>query len=403
MNRLRFLLLSLAFLLGCSHLASAQDSSAPNVIAFEFTPKTVDVTDELQIIAFIARLTDEGSGLSAYGSQARFTSPSGSQLVNVIFAQPDNLLSGDSMDGIYASTMNVPRYSETGTWRLSYLVLVDAVGNMRRLFDQDMLDLGFPVEFTVTGTADTSPPNVLSFDFSPKTITIENAAQGITFTTRLTDDVTGIPGHGHVPQAQFESPSFGGVLDAVFSPYSDRISGDELDGVYQTTISVPQYSEGGTWRLAYFSIADDVGNTSNLTGENMVDLGFPVEITFVDSDADSLSDVAEVNDTKTNPNIPDTDQDGVSDGKEVFAGTNPLDRNSFLKISRVEFTQEGPAIEWTAVPGRTYVLQTSRNLQTWDWVGAPIEASAGEFSLSATDPEASVLPKCFYKIEVLRY
>ncbi len=44
-----------------------------------------------------------------------------------------------------------------------------------------------------------------------------------------------------------------------------------------------------------------------------------------DSDFDGLSDVAEKTVYMTNPLDPDTDGDGVPDGAEVLAGTNPLD------------------------------------------------------------------------------
>ena len=45
-----------------------------------------------------------------------------------------------------------------------------------------------------------------------------------------------------------------------------------------------------------------------------------------DSDDDGLSDGDEV-DLGTDPNNPDTDGDGISDGDEVANGTDPLDPN----------------------------------------------------------------------------
>jgi len=47
-----------------------------------------------------------------------------------------------------------------------------------------------------------------------------------------------------------------------------------------------------------------------------------------DSDADGLSDDAEINIYHTDPFIFDTDGDGVGDGQEVLDGTDPLDKNN---------------------------------------------------------------------------
>jgi DMSO/TMAO reductase YedYZ heme-binding membrane subunit len=44
-----------------------------------------------------------------------------------------------------------------------------------------------------------------------------------------------------------------------------------------------------------------------------------------DTDADGLTDQAEIQIYHTDPNNPDTDRDGVSDGQEVLNGTNPID------------------------------------------------------------------------------
>ncbi|MFZ1626730.1 MAG: ferric reductase-like transmembrane domain-containing protein [Candidatus Moraniibacteriota bacterium] len=51
----------------------------------------------------------------------------------------------------------------------------------------------------------------------------------------------------------------------------------------------------------------------------------PAHASIQDSDADGLTDTAEVNGYGTNPSMADTDGDGTDDGKEVLAGTNPLD------------------------------------------------------------------------------
>lgn len=48
-----------------------------------------------------------------------------------------------------------------------------------------------------------------------------------------------------------------------------------------------------------------------------------------DTDGDGLTDGDEVNKYKTNPLVADTDSDGIPDGVEITTGTNPLDKSSY--------------------------------------------------------------------------
>lgn len=52
--------------------------------------------------------------------------------------------------------------------------------------------------------------------------------------------------------------------------------------------------------------------------------GFGIASARTDSDGDGLFNQDETSVYHTNPNVADTDGDGVSDGEEVYLGTNPL-------------------------------------------------------------------------------
>lgn len=55
-------------------------------------------------------------------------------------------------------------------------------------------------------------------------------------------------------------------------------------------------------------------------------LPFFVHAAVKDTDLDSLTDIAEQQVYMTDPQNPDTDGDGISDGQEIIDGTNPLDK-----------------------------------------------------------------------------
>lgn len=84
-----------------------------------------------------------------------------------------------------------------------------------------------------------------------------------------------------------------------------------VDITYPVTLS-------GNHRLE-FLVFDGGGQSGG-----MFKLETNTNVVFSDTDSDGLADVAETNIHGTNPNDPDTDDDGVNDGDEVAAGTDPL-------------------------------------------------------------------------------
>jgi hypothetical protein len=152
--------------------------------------------------------------------------------------------------------------------------MYDTVGNGRSLSNQDLINLGFPTQIEVISVPeDIIPPQLLEFDFSPKSIDTSSSSQQVTFTLRLTDNLSGVV----AATFPFVSPSgqqyrFAGVYEDA------RISGDALDGIYRCAMEFPQYSEAGTWHLSYLWMYDTVGNGRSLSNQDLINLGFPTQI-----------------------------------------------------------------------------------------------------------------------------
>ena len=276
-----------------NHQLVNSDVTPPNLISFDFDPKTINTATSSQQISFTAHITDDLSGLSCReisdnvfmcgGGHASFRSPSGQQNAGVRFSSQD-LVSGNDLDGVYSSKLTLPKYSEQGTWTLEHFSIQDSVGNSRELSRGEMASLGFTTDFRVESQGDTSPPNLVSFDFDPKTINTATSSQQISFTAHITDDLSGLScreisdnvfmcGGGH---ASFRSPSGQQNAGVRFSS-QDLVSGNDLDGVYSSKLTLPKYSEQGTWTLEHFSIQDSVGNSRELSSDEMAALGFPTE------------------------------------------------------------------------------------------------------------------------------
>ncbi len=234
------------------------DTTAPEVLSFAFTPNSVDVGLTSRTVTATMRMTDGGSGVS-YG-QAYFYSPSSGQNVGVGFGS-GNRISGTAADGIYQSTMTVPRYAEAGDWKLNYIYTADVVNNYRYYYpagsgQPNIFPVGTATTLTVQdATPDSVAPQMLAFDFNPKTASIAGSDQTLTATVRLTDNLSGVS----YCQAYFYSPSNGQNVGVGFGA-GNRTSGTALDGTYQATMTVRRYAEAGDWKLNYIYVGDAVGN-----------------------------------------------------------------------------------------------------------------------------------------------
>ncbi len=134
--------------------------------------------------------------------------------------------------------------------------------------------------------------------------------------------------------------------------------------------------------LAPFRMKVVVGSTVLLPIEmrgDMKQLGKPGAMTRLDltlgedSDGDGLPDAWERillallgkdGLDQFNPND-DADGDGLSNRQEYLAGTYASDPEDGFRLELVEKRPEGPVLEFLAIRGRSYTVQSSADLQTW--------------------------------------
>jgi hypothetical protein len=130
-------------------------------------------------------------------------------------------------------------------------------------------------------SSDTQHPNLLGFDLEPKIVDTSTSSQNITLAVRVVDDWSGLRAEGsdgseRVSRATFVSPTGSQRATATILP-SDLTSGDELDGVYKASITLPQGSQKGAWMLEGLKLVDRGGNVRTFTRDELVSMGFPAE------------------------------------------------------------------------------------------------------------------------------
>lgn len=250
--------------------AQVQDTTAPALAEFDFNPKTIDVSAGPQTMTITLRITDDLSGFE-FGNFL-FISPSGQQVSSGGYNAP-NRITGNSLDGVYQVTAHIPQFSEAGTWRVIQVFLRDQVGNTVVLGEPDLINRGFPTELVVNGGPDLAPPDLVEFSFDPTSIDVSTAAQNLTLTLRISDTLSGFEFGNFL----FLSPSGQQVISGGYNA-PNRVSGDSLDGVYQVSAHIPQFSEAGTWRVIQIFLRDRVGNTIVLGEADLLGRGFSTQL-----------------------------------------------------------------------------------------------------------------------------
>ncbi len=96
----------------------------------------------------------------------------------------------------------------------------------------------------------------------------------------------------------------------------------------------------------------------------------------------------------------DRDADGVANGHEDVAGTDPFDRDSLLKPDSITLGGGSATITVPTVPGRYYQLEGCGDLSSWTVLEANFLAD--DTTHGFVDPEAGSAQRRFYRVRVSR-
>ena len=115
---------------------------------FSFTPTTIDTTSGDATVTVTLTVTDSESGVNVCcgtPTQVRFTHAGSGQTID---ASAFSLISGTLNDGVFESQVTVPQGSARGTWDVSYILLMDDLGNDRSVNQAEIASLGYTTVLT---------------------------------------------------------------------------------------------------------------------------------------------------------------------------------------------------------------------------------------------------------------
>lgn len=125
---------------------------------------------------------------------------------------------------------------------------------------------------------DVVPPQLAEFAIAPDSVNVSETSAEIVLTAHLIDDQSGLAGSDYSSsptQVRFQSPTARQFVDGLFESHRHLVSGTANDGRYETRVTIPRYAEAGTWRIAYFLLVDQVGNTQYLSASELHQSGLP--------------------------------------------------------------------------------------------------------------------------------
>jgi hypothetical protein len=234
------------------------DTEPPRLTGLSFGPNPIDVTAGARTLTIEMRVTDNLSGASSvFGS---VTSPLNRQQIS-FFA---TLFSGTFQNGVWRGTVEIPRYSDAGDWTME-VGLWDAVTNRVSLNAAALRALRFPADLKVLSVPDVQAPRVTGIRITPASVNVSSAPQTVTVDLTLTDDVSGVrlgqPRFGETVLTVL-GPAPGFQVHGAFSTQFTLVSGTVLNGTWRTTITIPRYSQPGTWGINVF-LVDNANNRAS--------------------------------------------------------------------------------------------------------------------------------------------
>ncbi len=285
------IIFKIILLLFINCIAYPEDTQPPVLEDFSFYPSTIDVSNSDVNVTITLHITDNFSG--CHDNLVKFKSPGGLNRNGFAY-----LVSGDSLDGIYEGTVTIPQYSEPGEWKVNLIFLNDNLNNFTYYYTSDLENLNFPTILSVTSTIyDITAPVLEDFSFYPSTIDVSNSDVNVTITLHITDNFSGC----HDNLVKFKSP---GGLNR--NGFAYLVSGDSLDGIYEGTVTIPQYSEPGEWKVNLIFLNDNLNNFTYYYTFDLENLDFPTVLNVVMGsnyigDTDHLPGVFEIKQNYPNP------------------------------------------------------------------------------------------------------
>ncbi|MCX6590774.1 MAG: dockerin type I domain-containing protein [Acidobacteria bacterium] len=194
----------------------------------------------------------------------------------------------------------------------------------------------------VIAISDTTPPQLVDETacVTPSTVDVRTASQTVTYSFRIKDDLAGFA-YGYI---NLFAPNSGQSFYQFFYPWQ-RVSGNEWDGTYEVTFTIPMGATPGTW-TANMQLRDAVGNWNYLWPKSPADPTNPAGFEVISTEDTAPPAIPSIVFSPTSVNVSAASQVVTLDVRLTDAGTG-------VDLSKVYLGVDGPT-----TTGRTYQYAT---------------------------------------------
>lgn len=275
--RTQLLIGKLILILIAGFLATTQTNAQNNgtnpldVSDLSFTPSIIDTSANPETVTVTIRVTDTITDVTKIS--VNFRSSTGNQFVSVPM-NSQNIISGDTRDGVYQAKAIFPQNSRSGLWNIFEIITFDNF-TYRNFYGSDLAARNFPTELQVISiNEDVKPPELLDFSLNSLSINTSDDSRQITVTVRAADTQVGIRNL----DVHFQR----GDEDFLYPVSMNLVSGSDKDGIYKGVIVFSQNTPPGTYSASVY-LSDILGNRKYLPSEELSKFGFAADLQIVGS------------------------------------------------------------------------------------------------------------------------
>ena len=252
------------------------DMTAPVFSDFSISTERVDITNGDQLVTVSFSVQDDRDGVetsSVYPGGFWYSSS------EIVWAESLERVSGDALSASYRATYRFASTIRPTSYSYNGLVVIDGGYNTSRLDWNDLDDRNWQSSIEVVSSRgfESTPPSVLSVEFSQDQISRSSGDQSLTIDVSVADDGVGIA-EGAVFLTYFKDANF---RNWFYVPAGVRISGDDAAATYRFTFTFPPSAQPGVWTLGGVWVVDANRNSTYLLDGDLRTRGFDwsVELT----------------------------------------------------------------------------------------------------------------------------
>ena len=137
----------------------------------------------------------------------------------------------------------------------------------------------------IDSVPDVIGPELESYDVSEYVFDVSNGDKTFEFNASFSDETSGFEDsyfymQWHSPSGEQNINSYLGIEEGIYITDNKGQVRNDITNIYFDNVEViiPQYSEPGLWTLDFVHSQDDAGNDTYLYTEDLVDLGFTMNL-----------------------------------------------------------------------------------------------------------------------------